>query len=31
MDEYFRRAELPVGIDDFHRLPRNAADKTDGG
>ena len=27
MDEYFRPVELPLGIDDFHRLPRNAAYK----
>lgn len=27
MDEYFRRVELPLTIDDFHRLPRNAAYK----
>jgi GNAT superfamily N-acetyltransferase len=27
MDEFFRRVELPISIDEFHRLPRNAAYK----
>ena len=26
-DDHFRRIELPLSIDEFHRLPRNSAYK----